>query len=91
MQLRDDTCTARPPPNPHLKPLLLHVGVLILRRRRRAPQHTIWVMMLEQRKLYPVNRTFEWGAVIAPFLSVLSIVPRHCARLTYFLHPKLRS
>ena len=35
-------------------------------------------------------RTFEWGAVIATCLSVLSIVPRHCARLTYFLHPKLR-
>ena len=37
-----------------------------------------------------VNRTFEWGVVIATFLSVLSIVPRHCARLTDFLPPKLR-
>ena len=37
-----------------------------------------------------VNRTFGWGVVIATFLSVLSIVPRHCARLTQFLHPKLR-
>ena len=37
-----------------------------------------------------VNRTFEWGVVIAAFLSVLSIVPRRCARLAYFLHPKLR-
>ena len=37
-----------------------------------------------------VNPTFEWGAVIATFLSALSIVPRHCARLTHFLHPKLR-
>ena len=37
-----------------------------------------------------VNRTFEWGVFIATFLSVLSIVPRHYARLIYFLHPKLR-
>ena len=37
-----------------------------------------------------VNCTFEWGVVIATVLSVLSIVPRHCARLTYFLHPKWR-
>ena len=37
-----------------------------------------------------VNRTFEWGVVIATFLPILSIVPRHCARLTYFLHSKLR-
>ena len=36
-----------------------------------------------------MNRTFEWG-VIATFLSVLSIVHRRSARLTYFLHPKLR-
>ena len=36
-----------------------------------------------------VNGTFEWGVVITPFLSILSIVPRHCARLTHFLHPKL--
>ena len=28
--------------------------------------------------------------VIALFLSVLSILPRHCARLTYFFHLKLR-
>ena len=38
----------------------------------------------------PRFHTFEWGAVIAPFLSVLSVVPRHCARLTDYLHPKLR-
>ena len=37
-----------------------------------------------------VNGTFEWGVVIALFSSALSIVPRHCARLTYFLQPKLR-
>ena len=37
-----------------------------------------------------VNRTFEWGAVIATFLPILSVVPCHCARLTYFLHTKLR-
>ena len=45
------------------------------------------------REIVPfVNRTFEWGVVIATFLSVLSMgVPRHCARLTYFLHPKLRN
>ena len=36
-----------------------------------------------------MNRTFEWGAVIATFLSVLSVVPCHCARLTCFLDPKL--
>ena len=37
-----------------------------------------------------VIRTFEWEVVVAICLSVLSIVPRLCARLTYFLHPKLR-
>ena len=37
-----------------------------------------------------VNRICEWGAVIATFLSVLSIGPRHCARLADFLHPKLK-
>ena len=37
-----------------------------------------------------VSRTFEWGVVIATFLSVLNIVPLHCAHLTYFLHPNLR-
>ena len=37
-----------------------------------------------------VNRTLEWGVMIATCLSVLSIVPRHCACLTDFLHPKLR-
>ena len=37
-----------------------------------------------------VNRTVEWGVLVATFLSVLGIVPRHCARLT-FLHPKLRT
>ena len=37
-----------------------------------------------------MNRTFEWGVVVSTFLSVLSIAPRHCARLTDFLHPKLR-
>ena len=36
------------------------------------------------------DRTFEWGVVTATLLSVLSILPRHCARLTGFLHPKLR-
>ena len=35
-----------------------------------------------------MNRICEWGVVITTCLSVLSIVPRHCARLTYFLHPK---
>ena len=37
-----------------------------------------------------VNCIIEWGVVIALFLSVLSIVPCYCARLTNFLHPKLR-
>ena len=37
-----------------------------------------------------MNHTFEWGVVITRVLSVLSIVPHHCARLTYFLHPKVR-
>ena len=36
------------------------------------------------------HRTFEWGVVIATFLSVLTIVPRHCAHVTYFVHPKSR-
>ena len=44
---------------------------------------------MEQGGIVPfVNRTFEWGVVIATFLSVLSVVPRHCARLAYFFHPK---
>ena len=38
-----------------------------------------------------VNRIFEWGMVIATFLSVFSIVRCHSARLTYFFHPKLRA
>ena len=38
-----------------------------------------------------VNRTFQWGVAVAIFLSVLSIVPRHCAALTYFVHSKLRN
>ena len=37
-----------------------------------------------------VNGTFEWGAVIATFLSILSLLPHHCARLTCFLHPNLK-
>ena len=37
-----------------------------------------------------VNRTFVWGAVIATFLSVSSVVPRRRARLTHLLRPKLR-
>ena len=37
-----------------------------------------------------VKHIFEWGVIIATFLSVLSNVPSHCARLTYFLHPKMR-
>ena len=37
-----------------------------------------------------VNRTFEWGVAIATFMSVLSVVPRHCTRLTCCLHPNLR-
>ena len=37
-----------------------------------------------------MNRLFEWGVVVATLLSVLSVVPRPCARLTYFFHPKLR-
>ena len=42
-------------------------------------------------KIVPfVNYGFEWEVVVSTFLSVLSIVPCHCARLTYFLHPKLR-
>ena len=38
-----------------------------------------------------VNRKIvKCFVVIAIFLSVLSNAPRHCARLTNFLHPKLR-
>ena len=37
-----------------------------------------------------MDSTFERGVVIASIFSILSIAPRHCARLTYFLHPKLR-
>ena len=34
-----------------------------------------------------VNSTFEWGVVFATILllSVLSVVPHHCVRLTDFL------
>ena len=43
------------------------------------------------RELVPfVKRPFEWGVGVATFLSVLSHVPCRCARLTDFLHPKLR-
>ena len=38
-----------------------------------------------------MNRTFEWGVASATFVSALRTVPRHCARLTDFLHPKLRT
>ena len=38
-----------------------------------------------------MNRTVEWEVVSVTSLSVLSIVPRHCARLTYVLHPTLRN
>ena len=37
-----------------------------------------------------VNCTLEWGVVSATFLSVLSIVPRHCARLINFFHSNSR-
>ena len=37
-----------------------------------------------------VNRSFQWRVVIATFLSIFSIMPRHCAHLTYFFHPKFR-
>ena len=48
-------------------------------------------MIMEQGQWSPfVNRIFQWEVAIATFLSVLGVVPRHCARLTCFLHPKLR-
>ena len=37
-----------------------------------------------------VNRTVEWGVGIAAFVSVLGIVPRHCARLTDCRQAKVR-
>ena len=44
-------------------------GTLILRR-------AVWAILMEQGKFVPlVNCTFAWGAVIATFLSILSIVP----------------
>ena len=33
-----------------------------------------------------VNGPFEWAVAITTFLSILSIVPRHYARLTHFFH-----
>ena len=43
------------------------------------------------REIVPVvNRIFEWAVALATFLTVWGIVPRHCARLTDSLHPKLR-
>ena len=38
-----------------------------------------------------MNRPFERGVAIATFLSALSIVPRHCACLTYLPRRKLRT
>ena len=37
-----------------------------------------------------MNRIFEWGMVIATFLSVLSIAPRCHVHLTDLIHPKIR-
>ena len=37
-----------------------------------------------------VDGPCEWAAVIAAFVSVLSVVPRRRARLSPFLRPKLR-
>ena len=43
-------------------------------------------------KIIPfVNCISVWGAVIATVLVVLSSVPLYCARLTCFLHPKVRN
>ena len=70
-------CTVRP--NTTSRP----VGTLILRNLWRS-YHGAWENVLF------VNGTFQWGAHIATLLSILSIVPRHCARLTDFLHPKSR-
>ena len=53
----------------------------------RHPPREIWVIIPESPF---VNGTFEWGVVIASFLSVLRSVPRHCARLTYFFDQKKR-
>ena len=67
--------------------LVVPKGVLILRRLLLA----IWGIIMQQGGIVPfVNCTFEWGVVIATFLSVLSTVPLHCACLTSFLHPTLR-
>ena len=61
------------------------MGTLILRHLRRV----IRVIIIGQGEIVPfVKRTFEWGVLIATFLSVLSVVRCHCARLTF--HPKLR-
>ena len=61
---------------------------------RRALPHTLrrgaWVIIPEQRRSNRLNGAFERGALIATFVSVLTVMPRHCARLAYFLHPKLR-
>ena len=74
-------------------PIACHLGVLILRHLRRALRLSARNLGNSRGtgELVPfVNHIFEWGAAIATFLSVLRIVPRHCARLTDFLHPKSR-
>ena len=55
--------------------------------RKLGSYHGTWESVLFVNSL----RTFEWGVAITTFVSVLSVVPRHCARLTDFLHPKLRT
>ena len=50
-----------------------------------------WGVIVRQHgKLYPWEPFFCMRGGYRTILSVLSIVPRHRARLTYFLHPKLR-
>ena len=60
-------------------------GTLLLRRALRCP-----LSHGTGETIAFVIRLFEWAVGVATFLPVLSLVPRHCARLTYFLHPKLR-
>ena len=60
------------------------LGTLILRRLRRTLRSAVWVILF-------VARAIEWGVFIATLVSVLSIVPRHCAHLISFVYPQLKN
>ena len=70
------------------------MGTLILwrlwRALRCALRRAVWVIVMESGSMYPLCTVFLNGGAYCNILSILSTVPRQCARLTSFLHPKLR-